>query len=521
MDRHQPFFYTHYCYPEVTKYPLHSAVYNGRLKKIQSLLKSSEQSVYQLACDVRDKHTNSTLFIAIARRHAIIAHLFLDIIATDLEKIKQHFASLPPQIGISRFWLRERVLIAFGQDHIDYVLSESSDVLANPEEMGERRGILVLLKPDNITCSGVVWLTARRSGADRIIARIVGHIYERGGELSLTRKERWDYSLFGVAAKVNQMPVWQRMFDMFGQHLDRRELVISFRFLAQHEPTTAEKTRRFDELCESIGGFNVNDIYSDGDELNILYDTIYHFKGDLTILDHLIGKAATTKSKSAVVNQVANDRGCDRSLFNIAFQLEDRKLPWELVKYKPDLIACSTEWWDSPVDRFIASRPFDKQVHDLILEQLSTMDRLNGHRWNLLSSLIRKNWVETVREIYVLDPTYRTVVFNDRNEGLDLLKMCSRNRAYEVLEYLISQHELNSSEKYDLLLDVLSQQHEHFPDSLLSTLCVYKVSQFHDLLCLSLKNRNLQIFNKLRQMESNVGLLKGAFFVFIAYSITN
>lgn len=524
MDSH-PFYYTHYQYPHVEKYPLHSATYNGRLQKVQSMLKSSEHNIYQMAGNADDyQGTHSALFIAIARRHSTIAHKYLDIVAADLGTIEQHFQRVAPQIALSRFWLCERVLVAFGQEVVDYVLAESHGVLADPQEMGDRRGFVILLKPDNFTSSGVVWLTARRRGADRIIARIIGHIYERGGELNLMRKDRLDVSLFGIAARMNQMPLWQRMFDMFGQHLDRRELAACFRFLADYEPSAEKKTRRFDELCVTVGGFSVDSLYSEGNEVNILYDAILQFKEDSTILDHLIRNAAVTKCIDTVLNQIASNKyGQERSLYDVAFQTMNKKLHKPLLKYEPDMIGGSISyWWETRANSVIVSGDFERTAHDLILEQLHSFGKIDGYRWDLLNALIKYNWADTIREMYLLDPSYEELLCKDRQVGLQTLKMCAENHSYDVLEYLISKHELDPSEKFSLLSSMVGTYKTKFPESIWKTLgkeALADVCKFNDLLCISLQSRNLPIYKHLLTLVPNVSL-KGITFVLKYFQIT-
>lgn len=86
------------------------------------------------------------------------------------------------------------------------------------------------------------------------------------------------------------------------------------------------------------------------------------------------------------------------------------------------MISECTEWWETPVNQFIVQRPFDRRVHDLILEQLSQIGHSEYFRWLLLDRLTRMNWIETIRKIYAHDPTYKNMLFEDRERGIEQMK---------------------------------------------------------------------------------------------------
>lgn len=515
MDE-EKFFYAHYNHPKIAKYPLHLATYNGRLEKIESLLSSTDHCLYQLACDVPDEPTCSCLFIALARRKTTIARVYLRTIQTDLVAIQQHFEEIEHghRRNESRFWLRQRILIAFGADHIDFVRRTAAlaELIADPAEMGDRNGLLILLKPNNRTVSGVMWLTARKPGADRKIAEIVDRIYERGGELTVTRKEFRGHTLFDMAARMNMFSVWQSMHSMFGEIVGVRELAQSCRILAEHVGCKDSEliVKKFNQLYMEFGKLTVEDALSSREGTFILQDAINGYVDDQTILDYLISVVAQTNNVRDVLNQYVSDRCGYRSLMSCSFQLEDYKLPWGMLKFKPDLISDCTEWWDTPVKRYITAGPFDRRVHDLILEQLPAIGRNEEFRWELLFSLACKNWSETICEIYALDLTYKSVMFEDRERGIKKMKTLARTSAFDALEFLIVEHELSEEERFRIAIFLFQERSNNpIPESLWTVLdieTIIKSNAGKELLFLSLKNRHMDIYQRLLQHIGDISL---------------
>lgn len=516
----QPYLYTDVRYPKITKFPLHAATYNGREQKVLRLLDHGKHCLYQTASDEHDADSSTALFVALARRHAAIADHFLEIYATDLATIQRHFEDILPQRASTRFWLRERILVAFGKDDVDYVLdAATADVRADPAVMGpERSGVFVLLKPTNRTCAGVVWLSARQPGADRTIARIVGRIYERGGELSVPRKETFGCTLFDVAARLNLPTVWHRMHRLFGVHLTRRECVRSFRYLAEYEDTDDNKRTRFDELCRTVGRFEVAELFDGNSEVvNFVFDAITDYKHDHTILEHLLHSAAQTQKYTNIIDTIVLERGCERSLLSVAFQLEDKRLPWILLKCRPDLVSCCTEWWDTPVNRFISQRPFDQQVHYLIVEQFSSIVRNEDFRMGLLSSLVTHNWIETVREIYRIDPSMKDLLFRDRELGLSKLGFIAGNHHFGMLTFLLSEHEIEPAETVNIFARIVHKPMNglEIPTelcTLLQKVDEYSLHvQYADLLEASLAARNVTDCRRLMDLALDINLKGNTF----------
>lgn len=329
--------YTHCCHPEIAKYPLHLATYNGRLKKIESILSSADHCLYQKTCDDSYGPTNSCLFIAIARRQTTIAHVYLRIISNDFDAIKQHFDEISPKHRRNGFWLRQRIRIAFGQDDIDFLRRTvaMADLLADPAEMDYRCGTVILLKRNNRTVAGVLWLTTtRQTGADRKIAKIVDRIYQRGGKLTSNRTTFRGYSFYAAAASTDQFSVWHSMHTIFGLFVEQRELARCFRLFAEHAEIQKPDfiVKKFNNLCEEFGKFTVESVLSTDVGIYILQDAINDYVNDHTILEYLFSVVAKTKKLQSVLNKSVPDRNSYRSLMNCSFQLKDKKLPWILLQ---------------------------------------------------------------------------------------------------------------------------------------------------------------------------------------------
>lgn len=510
----QPYLYTNARHPKFTRFPLHAATYNGREQKVCALLDRSEHCLYQTANDAHDEESSTALFVALARRHATIAEHFLDIYAADLAAIRRHFADVLPQRASSCFWLRERILVAFGREHVDFVRDAATrQVRADPDAMGpERSGLLVLLKPTNRTCAGVVWLSARQPGADRTIARIVGRIHERGGELSVSHMETFHCTLFDVAARMNLPTVWHRMHQLFGMHLTRREYVRCFRYLAEYEPTDDRKRERFDAMCRTIGGFESEELFAgEHDGLHCLYDAVIDYKDDHTVLAHLIGIAGQSREPKTIIDQTVIDRGTERSLLSVAFQLYDKRLPWILLEYRPDLISCCTQWWDTPARRFIHERPFDRRVHALIVEQFSSICRRESFRMDLLLSLIYNNWTETVREIFRIDSTMKELLLQDRANGIiSTLSIIAGDHHFDMLAFLLSQYDLEPAEKADIFSQIVEKLGDiEVPTDLWWPLLQHvevPSQQYADLLEASLRGRSMSTFRRLLEVAPNLNM---------------
>lgn len=540
---HPSFFYTHTEHPKLTGYPLHTAVHNGREQRVLAYLDAdSEQDtnnhycVYQLANDAAQETAASTLCIALARRQRAIAELLLDVCQADLAFIEAHFAAL----GIcSAFWLHERILVAYGADHVDLVrqataATTSPAILADPASMAvdgplpqRRRGLIVLLKTNNRQCVGVAWLSARAAGADRSIAALIGRIYERGGELfGVRRREHRAAGVFDVAARMGLPEQWLRMYRMFGGGEDkkaslavwsRRECVRNFRQMA--ERADADKQgEHFEDLCRRLGGFEASDLFDDGLQtaVNYLHDAIVDYRTDATLFEHLMELATrgTGRTATELLAQSVLDDGRLLNLFEMALYVshEPDGLPTQMLKYRPSLASVSaSEFWDSATHRLVTQVPFSPEAHALLVDQWPALQAHDGELYAdeyLLESLAGSGWMETVRWMYARDAGLKSI---HRQTVVDIMARLTWSKKYAEIAYLLDEHEAFDADEIGRLFFeiVVNNRRVDVPDELWTRL-VQNVDvrsvHFADMLAVCLDSMHLPYYRRLIEwMRATLG----------------
>lgn len=486
-DVRTPYLYTNYCVPDVASSALHLAAYNGRTATFQRLLRDSEhENVHRRTAD---RHYSSPLTVALARGHTAIADICLQHVEHDLAVLAAHFERIGGSIYASRFWLRGRILIALGADHVRFVRDHCGPVEAVPADMtpaadggSPQSGLVILLKSGNASPDAVVWLTARQPGDDRLIGRIVGHIVQRGGELNLRRRDIFRCTDFDVAARQNHTALWMRVHAIAGVSvLDRRSYANSFRHLAEHVEPPEARAPYFADLCRRVGGFEVAELFAESPlSYDVLHDAVVNYTGVTTLLDYLINVAADgfhaanasctrAEAVSAVFNQSPADERQQR-LFGLAFGFDDNHLPWFCVRYRPNLAADREFFWQTDLMRLLTHRynSFDADTHALIVAQFGGWSE--DIQRNAFGMLCRVKWLETVRALYALNND----VGGDADSREKLLVESLESGAYAVAEWLMQELPIDADRRLSALaawlkrVDVLLA--DNVPESLWSAL---------------------------------------------------
>lgn len=539
LDHHNDtpanYLYTNYCVPDVAGSALHLAAYNGRTATFRQLLLEPHANVHRRTAD---RHYATPLTVALARGHADIADICLQHLERDLAALDAHFARIGGPLYASRFWLRQRILIALGPDHVQFVRDHCAPLAAQPAHMRTstddaataKSGLVILLKSSNASPAGVVWLTARRPGADRLLCRIVVHITDRGGELHLLRRDVFGCTDFDVAARMNHAALWMRLHAAAGVWLlDRRTYANSFRHLAElAEPAEARATY-FADMCRRVGGFEVAELFEDVRSrlsYDVLSDAIVNYTGVSTLLDYLM-EAATDRqladnaagggrragATAAAFNRAPPDDWL-QPLFGLTFGFDDNHLPWKCIRYRPTLAEGGECIWQTHLRRLLRHRfnRFDAATHALIVSQFGGWS--TDVQRAAFADLCRAKWLVTVRELFEANGGD---LCGDPDRCQRLLVETLAAGSYEVAEWLLLELAIDADRRLSALAAWLAIEEvgtDDVPETLWSALLAGDAAGWNGgavskVLCQALFGRHWRAYQRVWTLVEGTMVRKG------------
>lgn len=409
---------------------------NGHLDKVKLLI-AQHANIYKST-----DSDESLLLFAIRLKHEEIANLILDIYERDLKIIKEYFAKKNiPQT----FWTTQRILIASGYNHVQYVKSRSREMLVtNPDKQlfEQKKGLIILLKTAETT--EILWLGPCKHGDDKRIAEIVEEIYE-DGILKIGPSEFWESCKFQTAAEQNMPEILFRMFSIFyaEQYLTVRNYLDYFCTIAEFE---TNKVKKLKELIERYGKYNlcedIDQIISD-----LLCSPILHKNFEL--FEYFLNKLANNKMiqlnvshDKAAQNIIEELRCCHiRNYTAESINLMEMEFARISLKYKPNLLDAMT-WEDCSLTTFIKFQKPTEAIVDYILSNFKQIQD-KGFEQDAVQMLFEHNWIDVLRIMYTDYPSTRDILFKDTAIAMELLIASIMEGDFDVIYFAADMHAAN------------------------------------------------------------------------------
>lgn len=424
---------------------LHKAIFNGRFEKFQTLI-AEGHNIYETT-----DREETLLAVAIKRKHTEIATILIDKLEEDLQVVEAFFLSLEIE---NKFWLRERILIAFGQEHVNIVKEMSADLqVLDPKTMMDKKkhGLIVILKETGTSAAEVMWLTSCRSKDDDLkLAKIIDYIYSDGCIDSLKR-DCYSNTITGSSAHYKNVDLCFRLMGIFdaGNHYKKNAYLYMFTLLCAGEENQVDK---FKELMKRLSKFEIREAFSnDWTELNYpiarqQYDIFEYFLEEM-------GRKFLARLPP---NTTVSIEGATSFVLNAFLQKSANiyRLP-----IAPDLVGLAEisirlnagllvkhSIGETPLHAFVQGPTPCLALADYIIEHVIEIEE-KLFLDDIIKRLIANNWYDVIKRIYEKCPTAKKVLFRSHYVGISQLCLSIQLNHVELASFLIDEHK-------DIFIDI-------------------------------------------------------------------
>lgn len=474
------------------------AVYNGRFEKVKEIIRKEEDNIYRSS----DDSDESNLFIAIARDHIDVANLLLDIYEHDLRAVENFFL----KININKsFWIRETISLAFGNEHIKLVkdlVGHLSIQTASEMVKQNRKGLILLLKTNNLSEPEVLWITPRNHEDCQQIAQVMERICN-DGYIELMIQQYSNYSLATIASVRNHKDIFCRVVKLLKGTLKSHEFIECFCLLCSF---VGNRLETFLSLCHEFG---IND------DLQISIDSLKHpFRlNQFDIFEYLLHQMVSDNNTfTSLLNTVVTES----NEILIKHTFDGKGFTTFCLKYPESLI---TGRRILNANLRIRTCKANEELEHFILENYKDIFKCKN---NILKLLIKNNWVTVVQKLYVTYPICQKYLFESYTEGIKTLKHCCDYRYVDSAVFLIQEH--NEHLKFEVMCSIVRNCADNYKftpiiAAILKTSTFIegnkntsKNTDFMEALFIALKHHRLKNYNCLRDAATNIKGNKMLFF---------
>lgn len=377
------------------------------------------------------------------RNHTEICAVLINKLEEDIQIVEKFFQKYDID---NKFWLRERILIAFGPEHVKFVkeLSEDLQVL-EPKQMMEKKkhGLIILLKESGVAETEVLWITSsRHKDDDRKLANIIGHIYYDGCIDALKRDSSVN-TVTGCAGHYKHTDLALRLMKIFdaGSHFKKNGYLYLFTLLCANEEKAVEK---FKELIKKLNKFEIREAFSaDWTELNYplaikQYDIFEYFLEEMggKFLARLKGSTLTMENAMAFV--LNNFLQNSANIYRLPIAPDLAGLAEIAIRLKADILF-KHKSGETPLHAFVQGPTSCVALADYIVEHVAEIEQ-KLFLDDIIKRLIANNWFDAIKVIYEKCPTARKVLFRSHYVGFAQLSLAIELNHSEMASFLIDSH---------------------------------------------------------------------------------
>lgn len=500
--------------------PLHKAIFNGR--PIEHLI-STGANIYATT-----SKGYSMLSLALVQKRDEQASLLMDIYEQDALALQQYFFKKNVR---SFFWIREQVLLATGIEDVKFVqetvvkydlgVSNTSSFIES-----NKKGLIILLKTSGTTVPEILWITHKKPGDDREIAKIASRIYPNG-VLGALRKDHKGRKLMEVAADQQMDTVFFRLDAIFGQHyLTPTEYL---RLLCKLSQDCDNEVTCFKNFLLKLNRFHIRDALSNEDEHYEALNYPLSLK-QYEIFEYILDEMANVRL-ARLVDPSVSPEDCKRHILN-DFLVNSARiyqilyvLPPDLsglaiicLRYKVDLLAVHKPSKETALHAFVEGPVESLAVGDYIVENFDVIVEKN-YLNEIIHRLLRRNWLNVLKQLYERHPIAKEELLRNNNyDGMQAIFESFKNDGSEMITFLVDAHK----EQFSVVnINNLINSCAHFSrftgiiEILLclpgADACKYTYGhRFTSPLITALYNRKLDTFKLLyKYVETNPEAIKG------------